>query len=77
MKVILGEIRKDVEDAKRKNQVIVCTNAAGMGANFAEVNDDISYRPPKDIDTFVQQIGRAGRDGSQSDYVINFSLMSN
>lgn len=44
-------------------RIFVCTNAAGMGVNFHGVNNIIHFNLPRQMDTFVQQMGRAGRDG--------------
>ena len=44
-------------------RVLICTNAAGMGVNFVDVHNIIHYNLPRQMDTFVQQMGRAGRDG--------------
>lgn len=59
-------IRQDMQDANGKIRVLIATNAAGMGVNFKDVNNIIHFGPPKDMDSFVQQLGRAGRDGSQT-----------
>lgn len=44
-------------------RILVSTNAAGMGVNFHGVNSIIHFNLPRQMDTFVQQMGRAGRDG--------------
>jgi ATP-dependent DNA helicase RecQ len=53
-------------------RVLICTNAAGMGVNYSELYNVIHYGPPKEIDSFVQQMGRAGRDNTQSHDLIIF-----
>lgn len=53
-----------------KIRVLICTNAAGMGVNFKNLNNVIHYGVPHDLDTFVQQMGRAGRDGSFSEEIL-------
>lgn len=55
-----------------KIRILVCTNAAGMGVNFYGLNNIIHYGLPRDMDTFVQQMGRGGRDGEQSDELVLF-----
>ena len=54
-------------------RVLICTNSAGMGVNFHGVNNIIHYGIPREMDTFVQQMGRAGRDGQYGEELIIFS----
>ena len=54
-------------------KVLICTNAAGMGVNFFKVSTVTSYGPPQDMDTFVQHIGRAGRNGDQATHLLIFN----
>lgn len=43
-----------------------------MGVNFYGVNNIIHYGLPRDMDTFVQQVGRGGRDESFANELILF-----
>lgn len=53
-------------------RVLICTNSAGMEVNFYGVNNIIHYGLPRDMDTFVQQMGRGGRDESFANELILF-----
>lgn len=50
----------NMESDSGKYRVLICTNAAGMGVNFKNLNNVIHNGVTHDLDTFVQQIGRAG-----------------
>ena len=60
------EVKEDMKKENGQIRILIATSAAGMGVNFVGVNDVINFGPPKDMDTFVQQFGRAGRDGSSA-----------
>lgn len=55
-----------------KIRILICTNSAGMGVNFFGLNNIVHYGLPREMDTFVQQIGRCGRDGMLSNELILF-----
>ena len=63
-------IMKDMANVDGTIKLLSCTNAAGMGINFKGVNMVVSYGPPQDMDTFVQHVGWAGRDGVQSSHLL-------
>lgn len=44
-------------------RVLVSTSSAGMGVNFKDLQNIVHFSPLRDMDTFIQQMGRTGRDG--------------
>jgi ATP-dependent DNA helicase RecQ len=51
-------------------RIVFCTEAFGMGLDCPNIHQVIHFSPPKGMETYVQAVGRGGRDGIQSTALI-------
>lgn len=54
-------------------QIICCTSAFGMGVDKEDVRLIVHYHLPSDKESFIQEVGRAGRDGEESVSAVLYS----
>lgn len=66
-------VTDDMGNEKGIIRILIGTSAAGIGVNFKGVQYTINYGCPTDMDSFVQQYGRAGKDGGYSVFMLIYT----
>ena len=67
---IKEQILNSMNDPLSVLRVVIATSALGMGVDFKGVNCIVNYGPPRDLESYMQAFGRAGRDGSDAHSII-------
>ncbi|XP_052783086.1 uncharacterized protein LOC128219316 [Mya arenaria] len=75
-KIVFDMKTRIVDELKKPDssiRLLLATEACGMGVDIPDVRCIVHLTPPNNIETFIQQIGRCGRDGRRSESCVYFN----
>ena len=56
----------------RDCRIVIATSALGVGVNIPNIRNIIHYGSPSDLESYIQEVGRGGRDGSQCEAILYY-----
>ena len=70
---VKSHVLEQFADSSKCLRILIATIAYGMGVNCKGVQRVIHFGPSKSIDAYLQESGRCGRDGKQSDAILLYN----
>ena len=69
---IKERVLKSFMEEDGKCRIVIATSALGMGVNTQDVRKIIHYGVPHDLESYVQEVGRGGRDGKPCEAMLYY-----
>ena len=70
---VKDEITKKMQCGDETLRVLACTSAFGMGIDCKSVRFVLHWQPPSDLESYVQEVGRGGRDGKSTKAILHYN----